>query len=78
MGLKRVPRIEKQAIAAKLAVGIAEQLAEYVGWANSDAASEPVSQAEVIEVALEEFIARDKCFQDWKRKNHLVPMERTA
>jgi hypothetical protein len=63
MGLKRVPKVEKQAIAVKLAAGIAEQLAKYIAWLNEDATSEPVTQAEVIEAALVEFIAKDKVFQ---------------
>jgi hypothetical protein len=66
MGLKRMPKIEKQAIAVKLAVSAVEQLVEYIAWQNSDASSEPVTQAEVIEAALEEFIARDKAFQTRK------------
>ena len=76
MGLKRVPKVEKQAIAVKLAAGIAEQLAKYIAWLNEDATSEPVTQAEVIEAALVEFISRDKTFQT--RCSQVVAMKETA
>ena len=76
MGLKRVPKIEKQAIAVKLAVSAVEQLVEYIAWQNEDSTSEPVTQAEVIEAALVEFISRDKTFQT--RCSQVVAMKETA
>jgi len=74
MGLKRVPKIEKQAIAVKLSSELVNQLAEYIAWKNKDAQYEPETQASIIEPALEEFLARDKEFQG----RNVVEMEKTA
>jgi hypothetical protein len=76
MGLKRVPKIKKQAIAVKLSTELVDKLTDYIAWKNKDAAYEPETQASIIEPAIEEFIARDRKFQ--AHNVETMPKEKTA